>query len=80
MDHGLAPMQESVADRLSVHVNGEAMLTGATTLEALVASLGHEARSVATAVNGDFVARGARAQRRLAKGDAIEIVAPRQGG
>ena len=29
---------------------------------------------------GDFVARGARAARPLAEGDAVEIVAPRQGG
>jgi sulfur carrier protein len=73
-------MQESVAAALTITVNGEATSTVATTLEALVASLGHEARSVATAVNGTFVARTARGALRLAKGDAVEIVAPRQGG
>lgn len=73
-------MQESVANTLSITLNGEQTATSALTLEALVASLGHDARSVATAVNGDFIARSARATRQLAKGDAIEIVAPRQGG
>lgn len=83
MDH--APNEQhrtqgSVTDAIRIVVNGEETATEAATLEALVASLGHEARSVATAVNGQFVARGQRAQCRLAKGDAVEIVAPRQGG
>jgi sulfur carrier protein len=73
-------MQKSVTDALRILVNGEEIVTPAATLEALVASLGHDARSVATAVNGAFVARAARGQLRLAMGDAIEIVAPRQGG
>lgn len=73
-------MQESVTATLDVTVNGEATSTAATTLAGLVESLGHEARSVATAVNGAFVARAARGQHRLAPGDAVEIVAPRQGG
>jgi sulfur carrier protein len=35
---------------------------------------------VATALNGHFVAARARETTRLAHGDKIEIVAPRQGG
>ena len=39
-----------------------------------------EEAQVATARNGDFVPRQARTATRLAAGDKIEIVAPRQGG
>jgi sulfur carrier protein len=46
----------------------------------LVAELGHAEAAVATAVNGEFVPRGARTVTKLAPGDMIEIVAPRQGG
>lgn len=72
-------MQTSLS-QTSLTVNGEAVRTGARTLADLVTSLGYDAASIATAVNGDFVARGARAARTLAEGDAVEIVAPRQGG
>lgn len=63
-----------------ITVNGEDARTLAQTLAQLVDGLGYDAASVATAVNGDFVARSARQERRIAEGDAVEIVAPRQGG
>jgi len=66
--------------RLNVRVNGDPAETEARTLAELIASLGYSEGAVATAVNGDFVARGERGKRRLAPGDAVEIVAPRQGG
>jgi sulfur carrier protein len=66
--------------RLSIIVNGEATETEARTLADLIASLGFAQGAVATARNGDFVPRGARAETALALGDRIEIVAPRQGG
>ena len=61
-------------------VNGEATETGAATVAELVAELGYNEGQVATALNGDFVPRSARAQTKLSAGDNIEIVAPRQGG
>ena len=61
-------------------VNGEATETGAATVAELVAELGYNGAQVATALNGDFVPRSARAQTKLSAGDNIEIVAPRQGG
>jgi sulfur carrier protein len=61
-------------------VNGEATETGAATVAELVAELGYNEGQVATALNGDFVPRSARAQAKLGAGDNIEIVAPRQGG
>jgi sulfur carrier protein len=65
---------------VSLTVNGEQHRTAAPTLAELMAGLGYGAVRVATAVNGDFVPERMRATHRLAAGDAIEIVAPRQGG
>ncbi len=66
---------------ITVHVGGEARrLTPGSTLAELVAALGHDPCAVATAVNGDFVARGARAERLLADGDHIHCFKPITGG
>lgn len=65
---------------LKMTVNGEPHTGPATDLAALVASLGHEAASVATAVNGEFVPRSRRTATLLSPGDRVEIVSPRQGG
>lgn len=73
-------MHAELSRPIAVLVNGEATRTHAATLALLVAELGYDQASVATAVNGDFVPRAARADRQLAAEDAIEIVAPRQGG
>jgi sulfur carrier protein len=42
--------------------------------------LGYRQAAVATAVNGVFVPAGAREEVLLADGDALEILAPMQGG
>lgn len=73
-------MQLHLGQRITVLVNGAATETGAATLAQLVAELGHGEGAVATARNGEFVPRSARAQTKLAAGDKVEIVAPRQGG
>lgn len=65
---------------LPVVVNGERRETPARTLGELCLTLGLDAERIATAVNGDFVPLAARASRRLAAHDQIEIVSPRQGG
>jgi sulfur carrier protein len=70
----------ATAARLRIKVNGEAVETEAATLAELVAAQGFGDMKVATAVNGEFVAAGARAARRLASGDKVEIVSARQGG
>ncbi len=78
------PDEPPTADRaspvLSLTVNGAAQQSAAATLLDLLAALGYGASKVATAVNGDFVPERLRADHRLAAGDAIEIVSPRQGG
>jgi sulfur carrier protein len=51
-----------------------------TTLTELVASLGHAANSVGTAVNGVFVARGQRGNRVLKQDDAVLLFRPIVGG
>ena len=73
-------MQRQVGQQIRIHVNGEAVETSAATLAELVAAQGFAETAVATALNGDFVPRQARAKARLAADDTVEIVAPRQGG
>lgn len=65
---------------LAIVVNGEPVMCAAATLEELLAELDLAAARVATARNGDFVPARARGAARLASGDRIEIVSPRQGG
>ena len=73
-------MQSEVAEHIQIHVNGEAARTRAASLADLVAERGFAEGAVATALNGEFVARHARAATQLTPGDRVEIVAPRQGG
>ena len=65
---------------ITVTVNGERARTRARTLYQLVIERQLGEAKIATALNGDFIPAGARAQTNLQDGDAIEIVAPRQGG
>jgi sulfur carrier protein len=73
-------MQLETASRAIVVVNGESTETDARTLADLVAARGLGEAHVATALNGEFVPRAARAATQLRSGDRVEIVAPRQGG
>ena len=73
------PDRKATAAAISYRVNGQDVVAAATRLDRLLDELGYAAR-VATAVNGAFVAASARGETRLAAGDRIEIVAPRQGG
>ena len=76
----IAGMQLDATRHARIHVNGEATETDAATLAQLVSALGFAEGAVATALNGEFVARHARAATQLSPGDRVEIVAPRQGG
>jgi len=73
-------MHPHMPKRTTILLNGEPAETVAATLAELVAGQGFAEGEVATARNGDFVPRQARAATLLAEGDKIEIVAPRQGG
>lgn len=65
---------------MTITVNGEICAETAATLDQLLVRLGFGDVLVATAVNGTFVPKGQRTETRLADGDAVEIVAPMQGG
>lgn len=65
---------------MRIEVNGEPQEVEAASLAEAVAELGLAETVVATALNGDFVPRGERADTRLRDGDRIEIVAPMKGG
>ncbi len=64
-----------------ITLNGEPRnLEEATTLADLVAALGQPPQSLATAVNGEFVARAERATVQLRDGDAVFTFQPITGG
>lgn len=65
---------------MKIIVNGEGVECTGTTLHDLLVQLGQADAKVATALNARFVAAGDRATTDLSPGDAVEIVAPRQGG
>jgi sulfur carrier protein len=66
---------------MNITLNGEAReLAPGATLADLVAALGQPPQALATAVNGDFVAREARAQRPLRDGDQVFTFQPITGG
>jgi sulfur carrier protein len=73
-------MQLGRQSKIAIRLNGERLDTDARTLAELVAGEGFAETAVATAVNGAFVAREARAATLLTQDDKVEIVAPRQGG
>lgn len=65
---------------MQVIVNGVERKLRAITLAQALDELDYGDTIVATALNGRFVAAAARASTVLANGDALEIVAPMQGG
>lgn len=70
-----------MTDLVAITVNGERReLASGTSLADLVASLDQPPQALATAVNGDFVAREARAARMLCDGDAVFTFQPITGG
>ncbi|OUS15242.1 thiamine biosynthesis protein ThiS [Gammaproteobacteria bacterium 50_400_T64] len=65
---------------MKIQLNGTHLDTEHNDLAALVSALGHDADKVATAVDGLFVPRTARAQTPLHEASAVEILAPMEGG
>lgn len=65
----------------NITVNGEPRaIPDEATLADLVAALGQAPQALATAVNGEFVARDARGALRLNDGDAVFTFQPITGG
>ena len=65
---------------LQIEVNGETRAVRARTLGELCAELALAEGPIATAVNGEFVAKAMRDRLVLKEGDRVEIVSPREGG
>lgn len=65
---------------MRIVLNGKPCDLCAARLDRALAELGYQGAKVATAVNGGFVARSARDTTELRDGDALEVIAPMQGG
>jgi sulfur carrier protein len=65
---------------MNILINGEKITTNSTTLADLLLELNYPNDTVATAVNGDFIAKADRETTPLAENSTIDIVAPMQGG
>ncbi|NIZ14887.1 sulfur carrier protein ThiS [Phaeobacter sp. HF9A] len=65
---------------MKILVNSEPHDIDATTLAEALSELGYTGPALATALNGQFVARDQRSIQPLAAGDRIEVLAPMQGG
>ncbi len=65
---------------MRIEVNGEARMLAGPTLADALAELGWGEARVATALNGAFVPKSARAEATLKDGDRLEVLAPMQGG
>lgn len=65
---------------MKILLNGEPSETAARDLDALLAELEVQPEAVATALNREFVPRGARGSATIAEGDAVEILSPMKGG
>jgi sulfur carrier protein len=66
---------------MNIVLNGETRsVESGTALADLIASVTDDPKSLATAVNGEFVPRDARAQLQLSDGDAVFTFQPITGG
>ena len=65
---------------MKILVNAESQPVSAQVLGDILNELGYGDAKIATALNEVFVAKSARAQTKVAAGDRLEIVTPRQGG
>ena len=66
---------------IAIHLNnGRLQLEEGATLAMLIAFLDKPPQALATAVNGDFVARDQRAARVLCDGDVVTTFEPITGG
>lgn len=61
-------------------INGQTQNLDVTHLQDVLHALNMDEQTVATAVNGQFVSKNKRLEMQLNDGDAVEIVAPMQGG
>ncbi|HMN70851.1 MAG TPA: sulfur carrier protein ThiS [Rhodoblastus sp.] len=65
---------------MNIRVNGIDCDVKAADLESLLAELDYAEQTVATALNRNFVRKKDRAATKIAEGDEVEVLTPRQGG
>lgn len=65
---------------MNIIVNAQPYNITAENLAEALNELGFDSPALATAVNGNFVARGSRRNTMLKTGDQLEILSPMQGG
>lgn len=65
---------------MKIIVNGESIDTPCDTLGDMLEHLGYAQKTVATALNNEFVAESNRSTTTLQPHDVVEIVAPMSGG
>lgn len=65
---------------MKILLNGQATLTTATTLAALLREQEIEPGCVACALDGDFVPRGQYDAVTITEGSKVEVLSPMQGG
>lgn len=65
---------------MTIQVNAEPRDIVAGTLAAALDELGLTSPAIATALNGTFIPRDARAATPLNPGDRVEVLSPMQGG
>ncbi|AVV39710.1 sulfur carrier protein ThiS [Pantoea vagans] len=65
---------------MRVQLNGRTIETSAITLAELMAEQQIDPRTVATALNGEFVPRSHYVSQQLEAGSQLEILSPMQGG
>ncbi len=65
---------------MRIVLNGKPHEVARDRLDGVLEELGYQGAKVATAVNGDFIARNIRAATQLQDGDRVEVIAPMQGG
>ncbi len=63
-----------------ITVNSKSVEVTTSDLADALQELGYTSPAIATALNGQFVSRNARAGMTLTQGDALEVLAPMQGG
>jgi sulfur carrier protein len=65
---------------MRIELNGQTVITAAASLAALLDEQGFDSASVATALDGRFVAKPMRAATTLCEGAKVEVLSPMQGG
>ncbi len=65
---------------MKITLNGESVETTSSSLAELLHTLDYKSKTVATAVNGEFVAITDRDQTQLNENDSVDVIAPMAGG